>query len=418
MAKTAPAPQLREEQVQLARLKDHPRNYKTHPPEQLQHIAHNIKRDGIWKNVVASQDDFILAGHGVVAAARLAGVKVAPVRRLPYLHNHPRALAVVAADNETAALGVTDNAALTRLLSTIKKTEGLLGTGLDNDDLSRLLASVDGGPRQGATDPDAIPKKVKARVKRGELWLLGDHRLLCGDSTSEADVRRLAGADKAILMNTDAPYGVDYVGAKLTGMKGKKNSHPNKWQEIENDDLDPKELRAFLDKVLRLAPLAEKPAIYMWHPSGEPNEVFRAAMKARGILVHRQIIWVKPSFILTFSGMYHWQHEPAFYGWLKGKTPPWYGKKDQSSVWMIGRDEGKAVHPTQKPVELFERAMRNHVAPGGVCYEPFSGSGSQLIAGERLRRRVLAMEISPHYCDVAIARWEAFTRKKAQKAPD
>lgn len=415
MAKTEPAPQLPEEQVQLSRLKDHPRNYKKHPQAQLDHIAHNIKRDGIWKNVVASKDDFILAGHGVVAAARIAGVRIAPVRRLPYRHDHPRALAIVVADNETAVLGVTDNAALASLLTTIKKADDLLGTGLTNDDLARLLAGNDGGPRQGATDPDAIPKKVKARTKRGDLWLLGDHRLLCGDSSVDADVQRLAAGEKAALMNTDAPYGVDYVGSKLAAA-ARALSRKSKWEDIENDDLDLKQLRALLDKVLRVAPLAARPAIYLWHPSGAPNEVFRAAMVGRGVLVHRQIIWVKPRFILTPSGMYHWQHEPCFYGWLKGKVPPWYGKKNQSSVWMTGRDEGKAVHPTQKPVELFERAMRNHVAPGGICYEPFSGSGSQLIAGQRLRRRVLAMEISPAYCDVAIARWEAFTEKTARKA--
>jgi DNA modification methylase len=222
------------------------------------------------------------------------------------------------------------------------------------------------------------------------------------------------GAEVAVLMNTDAPYGVDYVGKKLPALY--RGGAKTKWAEIENDNLDPKKLREMLDKVFTLAPLSAKPAIYAWHPSGELNEVFRAAMVARGWLVHRQIIWAKPRFVLSPLGMYHWSHESCFYGWIQGKIPPWYGPKDQQSVWEVGKDDGKSVHPTQKPVELFEIPMRNHTAPGGVCYEPFSGSGSQIIAGERLGRRVYAIDISPQYVDVAIARWEAFTGGKATKA--
>lgn len=132
-----------------------------------------------------------------------------------------------------------------------------------------------------------------------------------------------------------------------------------------------------------------------------------------GFVVHRQIIWRKPGFVLTRSGMYHWAHECASYGWVKGDMPPWLGEKNQTSVWDVGRDDGKAVHPTQKPVELFERPMLNHALRGEVVYEPFSGSGSAIIAGERQDRRVFAMDISPRWVDAAVARWEAFTGKKA-----
>lgn len=240
----------------------------------------------------------------------------------------------------------------------------------------------------------------------------GRHRLLCGDSTKAEDVARLMDGEKAAVMNTDPPYGIDYTKAKA-GMIAAR------WQPIENDDLtDGDALQAFLEAAIRTAVphLNRDCAFYLWHPMLTQGTFFAAAAAAADILIHRQIIWVKPQLILTRSGMYHWKHELCFYGWVRGNPPPWYGEKNQTTIVEAGRDQDAGQHPTQKPVALFEFPLANHTRPGEVCYEPFAGSGSQVIAAERLGRRCFAMELSPAYCDVIVARWEAFTGRKAVRA--
>jgi len=263
-------------------------------------------------------------------------------------------------------------------------------------------------PKDGNTDPDAVPESAPATVKTGEIWQLGKHRVMCGDSTKAEDVERLMEGEKAALMNTDPPYGIDYVNLK-----------DSKHKDIKNDDLvDGKELQAFLESAIRVAVphLKINTAFYLWHPMLTQGTFFAAAAAAAAadILIHRQIIWVKPSLVLTRSGMYHWKHELCFYGWQRGNQPPWYGDKTQTSVWEVGR-EGKGEHPTQKPVELFTRPIMNHTKPDEIIYEPFAGSGSQVIAAEQTERVCRAIEIEPKYCDVIIKRWEDFAGQKASK---
>jgi DNA modification methylase len=236
-------------------------------------------------------------------------------------------------------------------------------------------------------------------------------------------MRVMGGGKKhACLLATDPPYGVDYTRTKQ-GMRrangelvaGLGNAQ-DLWSDIENDAMTPDQLSTLMDAVLAAAlpHLVPSSAFYIWHPQGDLGETFRSSMVNANIVVHRTIIWAKPGFVLTRSGMYHWAHESCSYGWLQGHVPPWYGEKNQTSVWHEGKD-GIAVHPTQKPVRLFEIPMLNHTLPGGICFEPFSGSGSQIIAGERTGRRVYAMEISPRWVDAAVARWEGLTGNKAHR---
>jgi len=283
----------------------------------------------------------------------------------------------------------------------------------------------------GKTLPDDIPEPPEEPItKKGDLWLLGEHRLLCGDATCEEDVARLMAGNKASLFATDPPYCVDYTGAdRPTGGKD--------WSDVyhEVDIPDAKKFIKLFYKV-GLQYVKENTALYLWHAS-KRKAIIEEVCDELKLLLHQQIIWVKPCAILTYS-FYSWRHEPCLLMWIKGQKPP-YRPKDKSigSVWMIdllrsgdptkpeyysdiweldweGKKRNTGIkHPTVKPTEVFAIPMRVHTAPGDICYEPFCGSGSQIIAGERLNRRVFAMEIEPIFCDVTVKRWEEFSGKKA-----
>lgn len=267
------------------------------------------------------------------------------------------------------------------------------------------IADADEGPEVNPTNE----LRRKWGTKLGQLWLIpsakgtGTHRILCGDSTKPKDVARLMGQRRAALLQTDAPYGVSLVKTKA-GMPGLGNLD-ERFGDIENDDLEGPELQAFLEKAIRAAlpSLTETAAYYFWH-AHLTQGFFFAAAAAADILLHRQIIWKKPAFILTRSGMYHWKHEPCFFGWRRGNKPPWYGDKAQSTVWEIGRDDDRGMHPTQKPIALWLPALLNHTKEGEVAYEPFSGSGGQVLACEQIGRVCCAMELAPKYVAVALER--------------
>jgi len=282
------------------------------------------------------------------------------------------------------------------------------------------------------TYDDEIPKPPKKAVtKPHDLWILGQHRLFCGDSTKQADVKRLMGRRKASLFATDPPYCVDYTGAdRPTGGKN--------WSDVyhETDIEDPARFMIeFYTVGLRY--VLNNTALYLWH-AGKRRRMIEDVCEELGILIHQQIIWVKPCVVFGYS-LYAWRHEPCLLMWIKGKKPP-YKPKDKSigTIWPVGYIksgdpttpeyytdvweldwEGKKrnpgiEHPTVKPVEVFAIPMRVHTRPGDICYEPFCGSGSQIIAAEKLGRRCFALELEPVFCDVAVKRWEEWTGKKAR----
>ena len=284
----------------------------------------------------------------------------------------------------------------------------------------------------GKTLPDDIPEPPKETITRpGDLWILGNHRLLCGDSTNEDDVARLMDGKKAKLFATDPPYCVDYTG-KDRPNGGKDWS--GVYHEVDIPDAS-KFIKDFYSVGLKV--IKENTALYLWHASKRRHEIQQVCDELN-ILVHQQIIWVKPCTILTYS-FYSWRHEPCLLMWVRGSKPP-YKPKDKSigTIWRVdflksgdpaspdyysdvweldweGKKRNPGLeHPTVKPTEVFAIPMRVHTQPGDICYEPFSGSGSQIIAGERLNRRVFAMELEPVFCDVAVQRWEEFTGEKAE----
>jgi len=296
-----------------------------------------------------------------------------------------------------------------------------LPTFVDEDELYEALSRIldlDGLEDESFDVGAALEADVEPRIRRGEIWQLGDHRLMCGDSTCEEDVVRLMDGEQAIMMATDPPYGDAWVQkARDMAAKGYGHSHAELHGYIQGDDWSDEELAAFLRSWLSIA-VSEVAAgpfpVYVWH--GAKRILFEMALLDVGFHVHQPVIWVKPSFVIGRLH-YHPRCEWALHGWLQGRGKcSFYGERNQSDIWEIGR-ENMGLHPVQKPIELFAIPMRNHTLRGEICYEPFLGSGTQIIAGEQLGRRVYAMEIEPKYCEVAIQRWEEFMGREAVRLP-
>jgi DNA modification methylase len=253
------------------------------------------------------------------------------------------------------------------------------------------------------TDPDAVPDLPSNPVTRpGDLWLLGSHRLICGDSKSAEDTTRLLAGVKPHLMVTDPPYGVSYDPARRA--RAGVNLNPRKLGKVVNDD------RADWREAWALFPGT---VAYVWHASLHTSEV-KLSLEATGFELRAQIIWAKDRFAFS-RGHYHWQHEPCWYGVRGGSTAHWSGDRKQTTVWSIpARDDDGHGHGTQKPVECMRRPIENNSSPGQAIYEPFCGSGTTIIAAEMTGRPCFAIEIDPAYVDVAVSRWQAFTGQEAK----
>jgi len=386
------------------------RNARTHSEAQVAEIAGSIREFGFVNPVLIAEDGTLIAGHGRVLAARLLGMETVPAITLAGLSDTQRR-ALVLADNRIALNAGWDEALLALELGDLKDAGVDLGImGFEDGELDRLLAGTEDAD-QGSTAPVVIPEPPRNPASRtGDLWLLGDHRLLCGDSTSHDDVRRLMNGERAVLFATDPPYLVDYDGSNHpTRNKDWSASYGTTW----DDSSQGAELyHQFIGAAVAEA-ITEDAAWYCWHASRRQAMLEECWEKA-GAFVHQQIIWVKDRGVLTRSH-YLWKHEPCFMGWRRPNRPPKVADQTLPSTWEMpsfAKDE-RPDHPTPKPLDAFGIPMRQHVARGGLCYEPFSGSGSQIMAGEANGRRVFAMEISPAYIDVAVERWQAETGRDA-----
>ena len=314
----------------------------------------------------------------------------------------------------------------------IEKIRGEIGDeGLLDLRIAELQAELAVDEKEGLKPDDEVPPvKKTSKTRPGDIYLLGDHRLMCGDSTKSEDVEQLMCGDKATLMATDPPYIVDYRGDDRP-VGGKD------WSATYHT-IRATEAATMFEKWLgiSLTVIQARSAMYLWHADRRRGFIDEVCARL-GILVHQQIIWVKPCFVVTYA-WYYWRHEPCIMMWRTGKKPRVKHKKYRlNTVWTVGFDlegdpndpayytdvweldyDGKkrgtsGWHPTIKPVEIFARPMRVHTDPGDLCYEPFCGSGSQIIAAEKLSRRCYAMEIEPVFVDVAVKRWEEWTGKKA-----
>ena len=401
------------ETISISKIKPWPRNPRRN--HDVDAIARSIESFGYLNPIIVQAKTYrVIAGHGRLAALRKSGVDKAPVIVADL--DDQKADLYTLADNKLAELSEWDFSTMADLL--LEFDEKNLDTsllGFSEEEVEQIMNWTPPNDHE-EEDPPPIPEK-NAISQVGDTWELGNHRLMCGDSTSAKDVSSLMGDGKALLMATDPPYGVAYDNTERPkhGIAKPRIAKPR----IANDNLtDGFEMQKFLESMLSASKnfMADNAAYYFWNPMlTQGTYVAAAVAAAAGILIHRQIIWVKSQFSLGW-GDYHWRHELCFYGWRQGFRPPFYGPCNQDTIWEVGydKDRNETGHPTVKPTALWERPIRNHLNPGEIAYEPFSGSGSQIIAGEKEGRRIYAMEITPQFVDVAVRRWQNFTKKKAK----
>lgn len=385
-----------------------PRNPNRHPESQIALLAKIIKAQG-WRApiTVSNRSGFIVRGHCRLLAARALGLEKVPVDRQDYA-TEAEEWADLVADNRLAELAETDTGLLKDLLKELEAaTFDLELTGFTEEDLEALLAQYRAPVDvvEDDFDLDAELERVEEPVtRRGDLWTLGRHRLMCGDATNASDVQRLMRGALADLVFTDPPYNVDYTGKTDDALR------------IENDCMPDRAFKEFLLRAYRnmLVVTKEGAAIYVCHADTEGVN-FRTAMAEAGWELKQCIIWVKQHFVMGRQD-YHWRHEPILYGWKPGAAHRWYGGRDQDTVWEFDRPSRNADHPTMKPVALVARALTNSSKSGDLVLDLFGGSGTTLIAAEQAGRICYMMEIDPRYCDVIVNRWKQLTQQEAVKA--
>lgn len=404
---------MKRERRLLSNIHPNPQNPRTHPPAQIQLLAEIFKRHGPDQDIVVDENGVIIKGHGRHIAATAAGLKDYPVT-VRYDMSEADKLAMMIEDNQIALLAGWDNALLQVGLTTLK-TAGYDHT-LQIFPEAQLRGIGMAFGSDGAADPEIAPEPPETAVSiTGDVWILGEHRLLCGDATSASDVAACLAGAKPHLMVTDSPYGVDYdpmwrnrvkrqdgsvVGAKATGVV--HNDHRADWREAWA--------------------LFEGDVIYAWH-GGLQSAALQLSLESEGFQIRCQIIWNKQQFVIG-RGDYHWKHECCAYAVKKGSRGHWNGDRKQSSVWDISAPSGwrqvtegpdaHSNHSTQKPIECMRRPIENNSKVNDCVYEPFSGSGTTIIAAEITKRRCFAIELAPTYVDVAIVRWQTFTGKSAR----
>lgn len=393
------------QEIEIEKLIPYARNSRTHSDEQVAQIAASIKEFGWTNPILVDGEAGIIAGHGRLAAARKLGMKKIPVIELSHL-SPTQKKALIIADNKLALNAGWDNEMLALEFEELE-IEGfdLALTGFGEEERDALKPEQ---VTEGLTDEDAVPDvPVEPKTKPGDIYQLGNHRLMCGDSTSIDAVDKLMPNEYADLVFTDPPYNVAYSG------RGDNNLG-----KIKNDDMSDEQFEDFCRGFFgcyfaKMKPLA---CIYVCHPDSQsaPKLAFEKTF-AEQFKKSSTLIWVKQSAGMGWQD-YRAQHEPILYGWKEGAGKHFYcGDRAKTTIWKIGRDaQSKYVHPTQKPVALPEEAINNSSKGKDIVLDLFGGSGSTMIACEKTGRHARLMELDPKYCDVIVKRWEDFTGKKAE----
>jgi len=378
--------------VKVADLIDNPRNWRKHPDAQRNALGGLLESVGWADAVLARETDaglMLIDGH---LRKELAADSKVPVLVLDV--TEAEADLILATHDPLTSMAETDQALLDELVQ---------GLDIDNDETQKMLDELASDPVIDAEEDELPEVPDEPTTKTGDLFALGDHRLLCGDATSADDVARLMGGAKADIWLCDPPYNVDYTGKTKDALK------------IENDGMEDLRFRSFLVTAFDLALSNTKAggAFYIWHADLEGYN-FRAAIFDCGETVRQCLIWVKQTMVMGRQD-YQSKHEPCLYGWKSGAAHSWHTDRKQTTVLEFDRPSRSVEHPTMKPVELFAYLLTNSSKKRDIVFDPFLGSGTTLIAAEQLGRKCYGMEISPAYCDVIIQRWENLTGKKAKK---
>jgi DNA modification methylase len=401
------------EHVAIGDLRPDPFNPRRISDAELEALTRSIQEFGLVAPIIARREDrTVIGGHQRLVAARRLGWKTLPVIFLDLGVEQARLLNL--ALNKIS--GQWDTELLAQMLADLKPIEDidLSLSGFSEEELGRLLKSLDARDKRGRLETfDLQAAWAEAQsapgVTRGDIWRLGDHRVMCGDATDSEAVSRLVGAQHANMAFTDPPYNVDlghHGGASRTGRR----------RTIANDALPPGEWEAFCRAWSKHLLSYVDGALYICMSTREWPVVSRVLEELGGHWSDT-IIWAKDRFVLGRAD-YQRQYEPVWYGWREGVPHHWCGDRDQGDVWSIPRPAESELHPTMKPLALVERAIENSSRAGDLVLDLFLGSGTSVIAAERTGRICYGMELDPHYCRIVIARWEAFSGLKAEKLAD
>ena len=391
------------ETIKIGNLTPDPQNARTHDDTNLKAIEGSLKEFGQRKPIVVTQDNVIAAGNGTVEAAKRLGWTDIQAVRVPADWDADRIKAFALADNRTAELAKWNVQELNAQLISLDSME------FDIEAIGFELPQMLDG--EIITD-DELPLAAETRTKDGDIWQLGTHRLVCGDSLNSEVYQKLLGKEQVDLVWTDPPYGVAIVGGNrsLTPEERKKKGG----LEIKNDDLDLAGLESFLSDAFSIMITNTKPGAvwYVAAPSGNLFHSFASPLLSLGVWRHT-LVWIKDSLVMGRAD-YHYRHESIFYGWTPGgahQTPP---DRKQDTVWEVPRPKVNKEHPTMKPIELIVKAINNSSRVKDLVLDPFGGSGSTLIACEQTKRAARVIELDPKYCDVIIQRWENLTGETAK----
>lgn len=412
--------------LSIEELQEYGKNAKLHPREQIEQIKKSIEEYGFDDPIAIDENSVIIEGHGRLIAAKELGLNTVPVIYLRHLTEEQKKAYRIAHNKINMNSGFDMQmlqAELNEILSADISADAL---GFDEDEIDEILQSIEDeysiddiaeaynqtyderdGSYEASEDEfdhdEAVANIKEPRTQEGDIWILGQHRLICGDSTDEDVIKRLMKSKQADLLLTDPPYNVAYQG----GTKDKLT--------IDNDDMSDEDFAHFLTSAFSAADgnLKQGGAFYIWHADTEGLN-FRKACKAVEWQVRECLVWVKNTLVLGRQD-YHWKHEPCLYGWKGGAAHYFINDRTQTTVLEYDKPARNAEHPTMKPIPLFAKLIENSTKEKELVLDIFGGSGTTLIACEQLNRACRMVELSPLYCDVIVNRWEALTGKKARK---
>lgn len=385
------------EWVEIERLTPNPKNPNKHSKEQIERLAEIIKYQGWRHPIIVDKNYMVWAGHGRLLAAKLLKEEKVPIH-VQEFQSEDQAYAFLVSDNAIASWAELDLSAINLEIPTFDPDFDINLLGIKDFEIDVADKNEE--------DPDAVPETPpEAKSKLGDLFILGRHRLLCGDSTDRSSVERLMGGEKADMWITDPPYGVSYrsIGA------------PDKHSAIENDSLPLTEMKIFWEKAATLAlEVCTDEASYYWFAcqGGDQMMMMMMSISDAGWKVRHELIWAKDQMVFGRCD-YHYKHEPILYGWKQEGKHNWYSDRTQVSLLNFPRPKSSDLHPTMKPVELVEYLVKNNTKSKDIIYDSFLGSGTAIIAAEKSGRNCYGLELSPEYCDVIIQRWEKYAGQEA-----